>query len=96
MCSAYTRSALYCVVVLFILAEAAGARYAWSMKRFKLKTKPAAPEGKSSSTTSSKADKPQITNNGTYVLPICEVGGREGPDPTRYGDWEKNGRCVDF
>ncbi len=20
----------------------------------------------------------------------------EGPDPTRYGDWEKNGRCIDF
>jgi hypothetical protein len=18
------------------------------------------------------------------------------PDPTRYGDWEKNGRCIDF
>ncbi len=25
-----------------------------------------------------------------------EVGGRIGPDPTRYGDWEKNGRCIDF
>ena len=25
-----------------------------------------------------------------------EVGGREGPEPTRYGDWEKNGRCIDF
>lgn len=25
-----------------------------------------------------------------------EVGGRDGPDPTRYGDWEKNGRCIDF
>ena len=25
-----------------------------------------------------------------------EVGGREGPDPVRYGDWEKNGRCIDF
>ena len=25
-----------------------------------------------------------------------EIGGRNGPDPTRYGDWEKNGRCVDF
>lgn len=26
----------------------------------------------------------------------AEIGGREGPDPTRYGDWEKNGRCIDF
>jgi len=25
-----------------------------------------------------------------------EIGGREGPDPTRYGDWEKAGRCIDF
>ncbi|MEO1204279.1 MAG: succinate dehydrogenase assembly factor 4 [Pseudomonadota bacterium] len=25
-----------------------------------------------------------------------EIGGRKGPDPTRYGDWEKNGRCIDF
>jgi hypothetical protein len=26
----------------------------------------------------------------------AEHGGRAGPDPTRYGDWEKNGRCIDF
>ncbi len=25
-----------------------------------------------------------------------EIGGRDGPDPTRYGDWEMNGRCIDF
>lgn len=25
-----------------------------------------------------------------------EVGGRKGPDPVRYGDWEKSGICVDF
>jgi len=25
-----------------------------------------------------------------------EYGGPKGPEPTRYGDWEKNGRCVDF
>jgi hypothetical protein len=25
-----------------------------------------------------------------------EIGGRKGLDPTRYGDWEKDGRCVDF
>ncbi|WP_123769306.1 DUF1674 domain-containing protein [Vulcaniibacterium tengchongense] len=28
--------------------------------------------------------------------PAKEFGGREGPEPTRYGDWEKNGRCIDF
>jgi hypothetical protein len=25
-----------------------------------------------------------------------EIGGRDGPEPTRYGDWEKAGRCIDF
>jgi len=25
-----------------------------------------------------------------------EIGGRPGPEPTRYGDWEKDGRCIDF
>ena len=25
-----------------------------------------------------------------------EICGRGGLDPTRYGDWEKNGRCIDF
>ncbi|MEW5009609.1 MAG: DUF1674 domain-containing protein [Cycloclasticus sp.] len=25
-----------------------------------------------------------------------EVNGRAGLEPTRYGDWEKNGRCIDF
>ena len=25
-----------------------------------------------------------------------EVGGPKGPEPTRYGDWERDGRCVDF
>jgi hypothetical protein len=25
-----------------------------------------------------------------------ETGGRKGPDPTRYGDWENNGIASDF
>ncbi|MCY4362299.1 MAG: DUF1674 domain-containing protein [Gammaproteobacteria bacterium] len=25
-----------------------------------------------------------------------ELGGPKGPEPTRYGDWERKGRCVDF
>ena len=25
-----------------------------------------------------------------------EIGGPSGPEPTRYGDWERNGICVDF
>jgi hypothetical protein len=26
----------------------------------------------------------------------AEIGGPKGPEPTRYGDWERAGRCVDF
>ncbi|MCP5087865.1 MAG: DUF1674 domain-containing protein [Rhodobacteraceae bacterium] len=28
-------------------------------------------------------------------LPL-ELGGRDGPEPTRYGDWEKKGIISDF
>lgn len=28
-------------------------------------------------------------------LPV-ELGGRDGPEPVRYGDYEKKGLCVDF
>ena len=28
--------------------------------------------------------------------PDGEKGGQQGLEPTRYGDWEKNGRCTDF
>ena len=25
-----------------------------------------------------------------------EIGGYDGPEPTRFGDWQYNGRCTDF
>jgi len=34
---------------------------------------------------------------GDQSAPVqTETGGRRGLEPTRYGDWEKNGRCIDF
>ncbi|HMB38594.1 MAG TPA: DUF1674 domain-containing protein [Wenzhouxiangellaceae bacterium] len=38
-----------------------------------------------------RADRPDDSSNQPR-----EIGGRKGPDPVRYGDWEKNGRCIDF
>ena len=32
---------------------------------------------------------------GSPDLP-AELGGRDGPEPVRYGDWEKNGLAIDF
>ncbi len=42
---------------------------------------------KPETSTTAKQDAPQ---------PPKEIGGPKGPEPTRYGDWEKNGRCSDF
>lgn len=36
-----------------------------------------------------KPDAPAISSQKEY-------GGRSGPEPTRYGDWEKNGIISDF
>ncbi|MDO9526041.1 MAG: DUF1674 domain-containing protein [Gemmobacter sp.] len=32
---------------------------------------------------------------GAPPLPI-ELGGRNGPEPVRFGDWEKKGIAIDF
>jgi hypothetical protein len=48
--------------------------------------KKSAIQGESSSPGSATGD----------TAPAREVGGRDGLDPTRYGDWENKGRCVDF
>nr|BAX24989.1 hypothetical protein [Oryza minuta] len=35
--------------------------------------------------------------SGEYVNKATgEIGGPRGPEPTRYGDWERGGRCSDF
>ncbi|MEL7450349.1 MAG: DUF1674 domain-containing protein [Pseudomonadota bacterium] len=44
----------------------------------------AEPAAASAEGASAESDKPR------------ELGGRDGPDPTRFGDWEKAGRCIDF
>ena len=39
-----------------------------------------------------------ITQKGRAEKEVAqkELGGRGGLEPTRYGDWEKAGRCIDF
>lgn len=48
-------------------------------------------------------DKPARTESpeaNTARKPVAdrpvEIGGPSGPEPTRYGDWERNGRVSDF
>ena len=38
----------------------------------------------------------QSQEHGPAKPTVPEVGGPKGPEPTRYGDWEKGGRCIDF
>ena len=40
------------------------------------------------------AAKPESGN--TDEKKTGEFGGPKGPEPTRFGDWERDGRCVDF
>ncbi len=46
-------------------------------------------------TTSDNAET-ENQGGGTKGGAVPEMGGRGGLDPTRYGDWEIGGRCVDF
>ena len=36
------------------------------------------------------------TSENIKITSYKEIGGPKGKEPTRYGDWEKNGRCSDF
>lgn len=53
------------------------------MSETKDKAPPAAP-----------AAKPEPAKPAAKTVP--EIGGPAGPEPTRYGDWERNGRISDF
>lgn len=49
-----------------------------------------------SSATPSPAPAAQPKPEPAAKPPADEVGGPEGAEPTRFGDWEKSGRCSDF
>ena len=54
-----------------------------------------------SDTSSQTESKPTSVPAGGTPVPAGKEQGKEpaerpAPDPTRYGDWEKNGRCIDF
>ncbi len=52
------------------------------------------------STSPKEADTPKapaaVSTDKRAVEKKGEIGGPKGPEPTRYGDWEKGGRCIDF
>jgi hypothetical protein len=61
---------------------------------------PNAPDSSPEATRASSATvppaAPATADGGEMAVPAGEIGGPKGPDPTRYGDWERAGRCIDF
>jgi hypothetical protein len=58
------------------------------------------PDGELAADPAAKAGQ-QAPGEGGGSSPVAakrsrEIGGPSGPEPTRYGDWERNGRVSDF
>ena len=51
--------------------------------------------GKAELVAEDAASAARAANRGSDGRPV-EIGGPKGLEPTRYGDWEKAGRCIDF
>lgn len=55
------------------------------------------PEGRFDAPEDTYLEKEPLTKFPDDVNPVTkERGGPRGPEPTRYGDWERKGRCIDF
>ena len=46
--------------------------------------------------TAPNSAKANATPRSPNVVKEGEIGGYDGPEPTRFGDWQHNGRCTDF
>ncbi|KAG8545112.1 hypothetical protein GDO81_021394 [Engystomops pustulosus] len=59
--------------------------------------KPKTPQGRFDETEAASKEKEPLERFPDDINPITkEKGGPRGPEPTRYGDWERKGRCIDF
>uniref|UniRef100_A0A4X2L0W7 Succinate dehydrogenase assembly factor 4, mitochondrial n=2 Tax=Vombatus ursinus TaxID=29139 RepID=A0A4X2L0W7_VOMUR len=59
--------------------------------------KPKLPQGRFDAPEDSNLEQEPLEKFPGDINPLTkEKGGPKGPEPTRYGDWERKGRCVDF
>jgi hypothetical protein len=63
---------------------------AWLKRRRQAAPRRQAPEAPAPHREEAREEKPLVPSS------VPEIGGQKGPEPTRYGDWEKGGRCTDF
>ncbi|MDH3978226.1 MAG: DUF1674 domain-containing protein [Gammaproteobacteria bacterium] len=62
-----------------------------------IKKKPGAPEAeKPAASDSDRALADLAQKQDQKQAQLRELGGPTGPEPTRFGDWERKGRCIDF
>jgi hypothetical protein len=54
------------------------------------------PDGESAPAPDEATPEPVATHRDALKRLPKEIGGPKGPEPTRFGDWERNGRCTDF
>ncbi|XP_072264599.1 succinate dehydrogenase assembly factor 4, mitochondrial [Pyxicephalus adspersus] len=59
--------------------------------------KPKTPQGRFDEAEQTNVENNPLERFPDDINPITkEKGGPRGPEPTRYGDWERKGRCIDF
>jgi len=97
------RAAHFAAPCVCEVVRSAGAYYAFvvyeaSMSEQREHNATATPRSDADGTPPAATDTASTPNSPGEAKPGAphEVGGRAGPEPTRYGDWEKNGRCIDF
>jgi hypothetical protein len=54
------------------------------------------PEDHNPGTLPAPSPEPCEAKPAAVEVPEPEYGGPSGLEPTRYGDWERRGRCIDF
>ena len=59
-------------------------------------SEPPVPPGLSGAKAATAPVPPQPSPPAPPLARAKETGGPTGPEPTRYGDWERKGRCIDF
>ena len=58
--------------------------------------RPSPPVGGREQAAPEPAEDVPAPRQGSAKAAVAEIGGPKGLEPTRYGDWERNGRCSDF
>ncbi|CAI9540595.1 unnamed protein product [Staurois parvus] len=86
----------YTAVWSFVRATSSVSQESNNSKKTPLK-KPKTPQGRFDEVEKSNMEKEPLERFPDDINPITkEKGGPRGPEPTRYGDWERKGRCIDF